>query len=497
MKNGCVYLVGAGCGEADLITLRGMRLLQNCDAVVYDDLIDPALLDLAPTAAERIYMGKRCGKHSAAQADISSKLVALAQAGSRVVRLKGGDPFVFGRGGEEILALQKAGVPYAEVPGISAAIAIPAAAGIPVTHRNVSRSLHIITGHIADDPDALPAQVAWLARSKGTLVFLMGLRHLRQICSQLMEAGCPPDTPAAVISGGNASHPATIRSVLSNLAECAAGLCPPAVIVVGQVAALDLSSRICRPLEGVRIGVTGTQAVVGKLSRSLADLGARVAWVERALPQELPVELDLLSLCTELSHWVVFTSVNGVDLFFRSLARQQVDLRRLRCRFAVIGEATGEALTRRGIYPEICPAVHTSHALADALLAAADPDEEIFLFRSAHGSPELPRKLTAAGLHVRELSAYCLRSDPGAAETWAETVSHLDYLVFSSAGSVERFLQQYGSLPGRAVCVCIGPVTAQALRQAGCSPLVAAEISTAGIIKTILEAHAQTAEAGV
>lgn len=218
-KLGRVYLVGAGCGSADLITLRGKRLLEQCDAVVYDDLIDPSLLDLAPIGAEWRYLGKRCGKHSAPQGDISAALIALAQEGKTVVRLKGGDPFVFGRGGEELLALNRAGVPCEEVPGITSAVAIPAGAGIPVTHRGLSRSVHIITGHTAHTPDGLPENFAALARCGGTLVFLMGLGHLEAIARRLLEEGRAPDTPVAVVSRGEqrpprrrAGHPGGHRS---------------------------------------------------------------------------------------------------------------------------------------------------------------------------------------------------------------------------------------------------------------------------------------------
>ena len=209
-KKGFVYLVGAGCGSADLITVRGLRLLQSCDAVVYDDLIDPALLAQA-AHAEQHPAGKRCGRHSMPQSEINSLLVRLGQSGKTVVRLKGGDPFVFGRGGEEFLALQAAGVPCEEVPGISSCIAVPAAAGIPVTHRGASRSFHVITGHTAQTGDTLPESLEALAALHGTLVFLMGLNSLEQIAARLTAAGKPPETPAAVVSGGNAPHPATVR----------------------------------------------------------------------------------------------------------------------------------------------------------------------------------------------------------------------------------------------------------------------------------------------
>ena len=204
---GTVYLVGAGCGPADLITVRGLRLLRNCGAVVYDDLIATELLDEVPAAAERVYMGKREGRHSASQEEICAKLVELARAGKTVVRLKGGDPFVFGRGGEEALALLAAGVPFEVAPGVTSAVAIPALAGIPVTHRGVSRSFHVVTARTADTPDGLPEYFDQLAPLPGTLVFLMGLSRLERIAQRLTDAGKPADTPAAVVSGGSSPRP--------------------------------------------------------------------------------------------------------------------------------------------------------------------------------------------------------------------------------------------------------------------------------------------------
>ena len=237
---GRVALVGAGCGRADLITVRGLRLLQQCRAVVYDDLIDTALLDTAPAGAERIYVGKRSGQHSAPQAEINAALIALAQRGGLTVRLKGGDPYVFGRGGEEALALQRAGIPFEVVPGITAAIAVPAEAGIPVTHRGVSRAVHIITAHTQDETSDFSRWAALAA--DGTLVFLMGLQRLPQIAAGLLAGGLPPQTPAAVLSGGNAPHPAAVRASLGEITDAAraAGVEAPAVIVVGDVAGMEL-----------------------------------------------------------------------------------------------------------------------------------------------------------------------------------------------------------------------------------------------------------------
>ena len=237
---GKVYLVGAGCGAADLITVRGLRLLEGCGAVVYDDLLDQALLDAAPEGAEKIYVGKRRGRHSMAQEDINALLIAKAREGKEVVRLKGGDPFVFGRGGEEALALQAAGIAWEYVPGVTSAVAVPGAAGIPATHRGVSRGFHVVTAHTADSPDGLPSHLEELARLPGTLVFLMGLSRLEEIARRLIGAGLPGDTPAAVVFGKNA--PRAVRGTLENIAERAreAGAEAPAVIVAGGTAGMDL-----------------------------------------------------------------------------------------------------------------------------------------------------------------------------------------------------------------------------------------------------------------
>ncbi len=241
-KTGCVYLVGAGCGQADLITVRGLRLLRKCQVLVYDDLIAGELLEEVPDSAQRIYVGKRSGRQVTPQEEISRILVEKAREGYVVVRLKGGDPFVFGRGGEEMKALIEAGIPCEEVPGVTSAIAIPAAAGIPVTYRGLSRSVHIVTGHTADTEDCLPRHLELLAEMEGTLVFLMGLGQLEKIAERLIQAGMAEDTPAAVISGGNSRCPAAARGTLGTIVSETRKkkVKAPAVIVVGETAALEL-----------------------------------------------------------------------------------------------------------------------------------------------------------------------------------------------------------------------------------------------------------------
>ncbi len=517
---GSVALVGAGCGRADLITLRGLRLLKRCQAVVYDDLIDDALLHAAPESSLRIYMGKRSGSHAASQSEIEQKLIELAQAGLQVVRLKGGDPYLFGRGGEEMLSLKAAGIPCMEVPGIPSAIGIPAEAGIPVTHRGISRSLHIVTAHTADTPDGLPEDFDTLAKLSGTLVFLMGLKQLPLIAARLMAAGKDRNTPGAVISGGNAPHSAFVRAPLAGLAEAAenAGVTAPAVILVGDVAGLDLSVHMERlsqdglydphatsegsgdhmehtyyettgdlstasgKLEGLCIGITGTEAVAAKQLKALQTLGARGLWILRSDIKALPPEPALRALEKD-PQWIVFTSANGVDTFFRQAAQKETDRLSLsKHKFAVIGQATGEALARRGFRASLCPKRFTSEALAAELTAAAKPEDRILLLRSALASSTLPDLLRKAVLAVEDVPIYDITC-----ESFAQPLPNMDYLTFSSSSGVALFLERYGRIPEGIRIVCIGDVTAKTLSQyTDRTFLTAADISATGIVETIL-----------
>lgn len=488
MRQGMVYLIGAGCGAADLITVRGLRLLRTCDVAVYDDLIDPALLDELPENAEAVYMGKRRGAHSAPQAEITALLVSKAREGKTVVRLKGGDPFVFGRGGEEMLALREAGVPCEEVPGISSAVAIPAEAGIPVTHRHLSRSVHIVTAHTADSPDGLPSGLEDLARLEGTLVFLMGLHQLPRLAERLLAAGKAPDTPAAAVSGGNAPQPMAVRGTLADIAERARNVRPPAVIVVGPAAALDVASTVRRPLAGILVGLTGTAAVTDKLRPALEALGAKAFLAERSLVERLPVSMDLEALCGGVRHWLVFTSANGVRLFFEVLKEQKIDLRRLHaCKFAVIGTATAAALSNHGIQADLCPETFTTAALAQALLDTVPAGERVWLFRSAHGSPSLAKAL-AEKHTVRDVPLYRLSADPEVSVRARHRLNAMDFLVFSSASGVELYFSSQKAVPDQSTCVCIGEVTAAALHRRYLKPfLTARDISVQGIADAILQ----------
>ena len=318
-------------------------------------------------------------------------------------------------------------------------------------------------------------------------MFLMGLSHLEQIAGSLLEAGKAPDTPAAVISGGNAAHPMTVRATLGTIAQRAreADVRPPAVIVVGGTAAMDLSGTVEKPLAGVRVGLTGTDEMAARLRSALEPLGARTWHVERAEVQELPVEIAPAELFRD-RRWLVFTSANGVETFFRRLRRERVDLRRLAgCRFAVIGASTGAALERHGILPDLCPPAYTSESLAAALTERVAAGEDVVLLRAREGTPQLPELLRQQGIPVRDVPIYTVRTDM---ETAGEVLETLDYLAFSSAGGVERYFAVHGAVPEKTVCVCIGAVTAGALKARYEKPfLTASSISAEGIAKTILE----------
>ncbi len=487
--SGMVYLVGAGCAPG-LITVRGMALLRACDAVVHDDLIDSALIDAAPEGAERLYVGKRGGRRSMAQSEINGLLIGLAQTGKRVVRLKGGDPFVFGRGGEEATALRKAGVPFEVVPGVTSAVAMPALAGIPVTHRGLSQSVHIVTAHTADTPDGLPEYMDQLARLPGTLVFLMGLGQLEQVAARLMEAGMDSAAPAAVVSGaGDAGHPQTVRGALADIASRtrAADLRPPAVIVVGAAAAMELVSPGTGPLGGVRVGLVGTDRVTGPLSEALTALGAENYIAARAIPRPLAVDEALEALVNGEPGWVVFTSGSGVERFFAVMEENRLDVRRLaHFRFAVIGPATGKTLAAHGVYADLCPAQYTSRALAEALLDAVGPGEPIYLLRSAAGNRELPRMLEETH-PVTDVALYDIASDQDAAKAARGRLWGTDYMLFSSACGVGMYFDAHGALPEGTVPVCIGPVTVSALEKRWSGPcLTAGHISVRGLAETVL-----------
>lgn len=388
-----------------------------------------------------------------------------------------------------MLALQRAGIPCAIVPGITSAVSIPALAGIPVTHRGVSRSFHVITAHTRAGEDPLNDELAHYVQLSGTLVFLMGLSRVEEIARGLMDCGRAGDTPAAVISGGNAENPCTVRGTLRDIAARtrAAGVTAPAVIVVGDTAGMDLTATL--PLSGATVALTGTEAIRKKLAPALAAQGADVVTAEYSKTVPCAFSFDLRRL-GEAGDVLTFTSSSGVRLFFKRLREAHFDLRCLaRCRFAVIGRATGETLASYGIFPDICPAVFTSAALADMLLAETEEDARVFLFRSRQGSPVLVEKL-AGRRAVEDVPLYDIVCDEESSWRAGGYLARADYLVFASASGVEHFFAVHGAVPARTKCVCIGAVTGAALRKVYEGPFFTArEASAESIVKTILSAQ--------
>lgn len=459
---GFVWLVGAGCGRPDLLTLAGFRALQDADVVVYDDLLAPGILEYAAPEAEKRYVGKRLGKHSAVQEEISGLLVSLARAGKRVCRLKGGDPFVFGRGGEEALALQAAQIPYTIIPGVTSAVAVPELAGIPVTHRAVSRSFHVVTGHTASGPDGLPPNLDALATVGGTLVFLMGLNRLSLLAQRLIDGGMAPDTPAAVVGE------TAVRGTLADIGEKAADFPPPAVIVVGETAKMELLSPHL-PLAGVTIGLTGTQTFQDKLRRALAPYGGQVVSLQTSAMEPVCTPEKLSDALAQQPRWVAFTSPNGVQVFFELLAKSDTDLRDLaQVKFAVVGKGTAKALRSHGIHADLIPERHYTAALGAAL---AEVGESPVLLAGAENASAAPEEaLAAAGVPCSRLDLY--RLTPGPVQPIG-----VDYLLFGSAGGVENYFAAGGRMPRRST-VCIGENTAQRAAQLGCSSLALAKDAT-------------------
>ncbi|MDP2916912.1 MAG: uroporphyrinogen-III C-methyltransferase [Dehalococcoidia bacterium] len=500
MKEGKVYLVGAGPGDPGLITVKAAECLRRADVVVYDHLADEQLLELASPGAERIYAGKTATEHAREQDEINQLLVTRAKEGKTVVRLKGGDPFVLGRGGEEAEALAKNGIPFEIVPGISSAIAVPAYAGIPVTHRGVASSFAVITGH--EDPGKESSSINWhkLATGVDTLVFLMGMQNLPKIRAQLVEHGRPADTPVAVIKEGTKPEQRTITGTLGNIVAKVkeAGLSAPAIIVVGEVVKLRDKIRWFdnRPLFGKRVLVTRARHQASVLSRLLAERGAEP--IELPSIEIRPVddtsELDRAVLNLGSYHWLLFTSVNGVDAFFNRLGKLGLDARAF-CgiNIGAIGSATAEALETRGIRADYVPEVFTSDGIIAGLKSYDVKGKRFLLPRADIADKELVQGLTGLGAEVREIASY--RTVP--AKDTASRVKELlqagqiDVITFTSSSTVSRLMAALGKPKpdlGGTVITCIGPKTAQTAAGYGLKvDILAKEHTIPGLVTAIEE----------
>ena len=504
-----IYLVGSGPGDPGLFTVKGVRCMERADAVVYDRLAPEALLSHAKPGAERIYVGKRPGDDQAMkQEQINRVLVELGRAGKTVVRLKGGDPYIFGRGGEEALELTGAGIPFEVVPGVTSGVAAPAYAGIPVTHRNVSTSVAFITGH--EDPSKGRPDVDWkgIANGADTLVLYMGVGRLREISSELLAAGRDPETPVAVVRWGTLPEQKTVTGTLEDIAErvAEAKLKPPAITVVGGVVDLreaGLGWYERRPLFGRRVLVTRARAQAGELSAELEGLGAEVRefpTIEVKPPEDFtPLDGAILSL--DYFDWLVFTSVNGVGAFVDRLRHHDLDLRAVprRAKVAAIGPATAGALQAVGLRVDVVPAEYRAESLIEAIGDGSLAGKRVLIPRAKVAREVLPERLREAGAEVVVPPAYETVPSSEGKEAIARDLAadEIDCVTFTASSTVENFAGAFGAeesarLLAGARVVCIGPITADTARGFGLRvDAEAREYTIPGLVEAVVDLFAK------
>jgi uroporphyrinogen III methyltransferase/synthase len=490
--------VGAGPGDPKLITVRGLEAIRRCDVIVYDRLASPRLLKHLKPGAEKIFVGKLPDKHMLKQDEINRLLVDLALQGKVVTRLKGGDPSVFGRVGEEAELLAENGIRFEIIPGITSAIAVPAYAGIPVTHRDFTSSFSIVTGHEYKNKTYNTVNYKNLAGASGTLIFLMGVANLENICSELMKWGKEPDTPVALIRWGTWMEQETITGTLSDIAEKVrdANFQSPAVTIVGKV--VQLREKLAwfekKPLFGKRILVTRARSQASELVEMIDELGGEaiefpVIRLQPPSSEQAQKERDAaLSRLPEFD-WVIFTSVNGVEFFFRRLKELKIDIRSLsKARIAAVGPKTAEALEERGLICEALPSKFQAEGLLESIQSKLLPGQQVLLPKADIARDYLPKRLKELGLQVTELNIY---ENVISAENGAEIVDLLEQralhiVTFTSSSTVRNLLlalQMSGAeqplrlLQGCEIA-CIGQVTAQTAREAGLNVKYIAEEAT-------------------
>lgn len=496
VNKGIVYLVGAGPGDEDLMTRKGLKVLREADVVVYDSLASSSLLNEVRDDAELIFAGKRSSHHFKKQYETNQLLIDLAKEGKNVVRLKGGDPYIFGRGGEEGQELRAAGVDFVVVPGISSSYSVPAYCGIPVTHRDYASSFHVITGHEGNHKNgATVLDYGTLAREEGTLIFLMGLKNLPNIVKSLIENGKDPKTPAGVLQEGTTARQKMAVGTLENIVEVVEreGIQTPAITVVGDVVSLadELSWYGGKLLSGQRVLVTGSRSMVERLSPLLKEEGAEAISFSliRTEAMDTP-EFDRAMADIDSYTWIVLTSANGVECFFDKLKAMRKDIRDFKdVHFAVIGDGTKKALEGHGIYSDLIPTAYSSKDMAAAMVPHMKPTDKVLLLRAEEANAVLPDSLTAAGIDHTCVSLYHTVVDERKADELSRLVETVDYITFASSSAVRAFVSMAGSLENvSAKYISIGPVTT---KTAGAEGLhvdrTAAVYTTQGIVDTIIE----------
>jgi len=488
---GRVYLVGAGPGSLGLVTLRAKQLIELADALVYDYLCNPEMLRWARADVEKIYAGKSAASHTLTQDEINQLLVELAGAGKKVVRLKGGDPYVFGRGGEEAQVLARAGIPFEVVPGVTSAIAAPSYAGIPVTHRDWASTVTFVTGH--EDPTKSDSAIDWahLAQLRGTKVFLMGVERLREIAQRLVAEGADPATPVALVRWGTTTRQESLEGTLATIADLVAerGFTAPAITVVGEVVKLrnELNWYEALPLFGQRVVVTRTRKQASGLTERLALLGADV--LEISTIRIAPMALDekqqsKLAAFSQHFDWLVFTSPNAVEIFFAEFFQQTADIRALgNVKIAAVGPATCGKIRELHLPVDLQPEIYTAEKLAEAFFPSMVKAARFCLPQGRLADPLLTDHLRSLGGIVEPWIVYDTQPEPddttGARARFQREGAH--WITFTSSSTVENWhALQLQPAPGapRPQAVSLGPVTSATLRQLDYAVAAEAPVST-------------------
>jgi uroporphyrinogen III methyltransferase / synthase len=498
-RKGKVYIIGAGPGDPGLITVKGMRCIQEADVLIYDHLVSEELLSYAKDPIRLIYAGKQGSDHTLSQEQINRRLVEEAGNGRIVARVKGGDPFIFGRGGEEAEVLAKAGIAFEVVPGVTSAIAVPSYAGIPLTHRGFTSTLAFVTGH--EDPTKEKSDINWAALAGiGTLVFLMGVKNLPKIVASLIAHGKDPETPAALIRWGTTAEQETLTGTLTNIIQRSEekGFLPPSIFVVGKV--VDLRGPLDwfekKPLFGKGIVITRPEAQAADMRRLLRQQGARTILFPtiRIVPPESWQALDQALEHLETYHWIIFTSANGVHFFFRRLKETGRDIRDLKgIRVCTIGPATASTLEAMGIRVDLIPDTFISEGVVRAFEKLDVKGRKILLPRAETARDVIPEGLSWLGAAVDVVPVYRTIASENKKEELEVLMDtgKVDVITFTSPSTVTNFMAIMGDgfkLPPRIRIACIGPVTAAAVKKAGLPvQIMREEFTVPGLIEAIIE----------
>jgi uroporphyrinogen III methyltransferase / synthase len=498
-KKGRVYIIGAGPGDAGLITIKAVECLRQADVVVYDYLVNEELLKYAKPGTRFVYAGKKGGDHTLSQDKINATLVQEALAGNVVARLKGGDPLIFGRGGEEAEILALNDVSFEIIPGVTSAIAVPAYAGIPLTHRGITSTVAFVTGH--EDPTKEKSGIDWQALTGiGTLVFLMGVKNLIQITEALTKHGKALDTPAALIRWGTTPQQEILTGTLADIAAkaLACGFEPPAILVVGKV--VDLRETLQwfekKPLFGKGIVITRPERQADDLARLLAAEGAHAIHFPtiKIIPPEDLNELDNAINRLDTYNWIIFTSANGVQYFLERLSEQNKDIRELKgIKICCIGPATAEQITKRGIKVDLVPEHYISEGILKSFAAIDMHGKKVLIPRAAQARDVLPEGLRKMGAQVDVVPAYTTINSGRKKEELAGQIAdnRVNVITFTSSSTVTNFLEIMGkdySLPLQIKIACIGPITAATARKAGLKvDIEQDEYTMAGLVQALID----------